>query len=126
LVAIQAPLQRQLFDAYQRVLPAPPPSEQVVVVVVDAPSLAEIGGWPWSRYTMARLAERIAGRGAKAIGFDFLFPERDRQTPEDFVRLYYELSPAAAAEIRRQQSMDDIFARVIGRHPIVLARYGVQ
>ena len=48
----------------------------------DAPSLAAVGGWPWSRYTMARLTEAIAGRGAMAIGYDFLFPEADRLTPK--------------------------------------------
>ena len=119
-------IQRPWYDAYQRIFTPPVASKDVVVVGIDAQSLAEVGAWPWSRYTMARLAEQISGRGAKAIGFDFLFSERDRQTPEDFVKLYPELSPATAAEVRKQQSMDDIFAQVLGRNPAVLARYGVE
>jgi serine phosphatase RsbU (regulator of sigma subunit) len=119
-------LRQPLFDLYQRILPAPAPSDRVVVVVVDARSIARIGGWPWSRYTMARLTEQIAGRGASAVGFDFLFPEKDRQNPTDFAGLYYELSPATAADVRAQKSMDEVFAQVIGRWPVVLARGGVE
>jgi adenylate cyclase len=96
------------------------------VVLIDAPSLAAVGGWPWSRYAMARLTEAIAGRGAKAIGFDFLFPEPDRTTPGLFADLYPELPAATAAEIRALPSMDAVFARVIGRSPVVLARAGVE
>jgi serine phosphatase RsbU (regulator of sigma subunit) len=119
-------LRQPLFDLYQKILPPPAPSDRVVVVVIDARSIAQIGGWPWSRYTMARLTEQIAGRGASAVGFDFLFPEKDRQNPADFAGLYYELSPATAADIRRQASMDDVFAQVIGHWPVVLARGGVE
>ncbi|MBW8812247.1 MAG: CHASE2 domain-containing protein [Caulobacterales bacterium] len=126
LAAAGEALRQPLFDLYQRILPAPAPSDRVVVVVVDARSIAKIGGWPWSRYTMARLAEQIAGRGASAVGFDFLFPEKDRQNPADFAGLYYELAPATAAEVRQQKSMDDVFAQVIGRWPVVLARGGVE
>lgn len=95
------------------------------MVLIDAPSLAAVGGWPWSRYTMARLTEAIAGRGAKAIGYDFLFPEADRLTPSLFADLYPELPAATAGEIRGLPSMDAVFARVIGRSPVVLARAGV-
>ena len=68
----------------------------------------------------------IDGR-AVAIGYDFLFVEPDRQAPAEFVTAYpTELSPAAAAEVAALPSMDGIFARVIGRAPVVLARSGVD
>ena len=114
-----------LFDLFQKITPSVATSPQVQVVLIDAPSLAAVGGWPWSRYTLARLTEAIAGRGAIAIGFDFLFPEADRLTPELFADLYPELAPATAAEIRALPSMDAVFARVVGRSPVVLARAGV-
>ena len=115
-----------LFDLFQRIAPRSTATPKVQVVLIDAPSLAAVGGWPWSRYTMARLTEAIAGRGAKAIGYDFLFPEADRLTPTLFAGLYPELPPATAAEIRKLPSMDAVFARVIGRAPVVLARAGVE
>ncbi|THD59439.1 CHASE2 domain-containing protein [Phenylobacterium sp.] len=119
-------IRQPLFDLYQRLTPAAAAPSKAQVVLIDAPSLAAVGGWPWSRYVMARLTEAIASRGAEAIGFDFLFPEPDRTTPGLFADLYPELPPATAAEIRKLPSMDAVFARVIGRSPVVLARAGVD
>ncbi|WP_293474276.1 CHASE2 domain-containing protein, partial [Phenylobacterium sp.] len=125
LAATGTALRQPLFDLAQNIAPPPLPTGKVAVVAVDAPSLAAVGGWPWSRYTMARLTEQIAARGATAIGFDFLFPEPDRQAPADFIKLYPELSGTAAGEVSTLPSMDAVFARVIGRSPVVLARAGV-
>lgn len=126
LLAVQGGLRQPLFDAFHRYSPTPDSTPKVQVVVVDAASLEAVGGWPWSRYTMARLTEQIAARGAVAIGYDFLFPETDRQAPEEFIKLYPELSRDAAAEVARLPSMDAVFARVIGRAPVVLARAGIE
>jgi len=127
LVAAFGPgLRQPLFDLYQNVLPAPDQSRQVHVVVLDAESLREVGGWPWSRFYLARLVEQIAGRGAAAIGLDMLLVEPDRFDPTQFTGLYTELSPRLAADVRKLPSMDAVFARVIGRNPVVLARAGVR
>lgn len=117
---------RPLFDVFQNASPPPAASGRVRVVVIDADSLRAIGGWPWSRFYMARLVDEIARRGASAIGLDLLLPEPDRLDPPRFADLYAELSPAAAAEVRALPSMDAVFARTIGRNPVVLARAGVQ
>ena len=126
LLAAQSAIRQPLFDAFHRYSPAPDSTPKVQVVVVDAASLDAVGGWPWSRYTMARLTEQIAARGAVVIGYDFLFAETDRQTPEEFIKLYPELSPVAAAQVADLPSMDAVFARVIGRAPVVLARAGIE
>ncbi len=126
LLAAGGLLRQPLFDAFHRYSPAPASSPRVQVVVVDAASLEALGGWPWSRYTLARLTEQIAARGAVAIGYDFLFAEADRQNPVDFAKLYPELSPQTQAEVSTLPSMDAVFAQVIGRAPVVLARAGVE
>ena len=126
VLAAGAAVRTPLFDLFQRLAPPATAASRAQVVLIDAPSLAAVGGWPWSRYTMARLTEAIAARGAKAIGFDFLFPEADRTTPKLFADLYPELPPATADAIRALPSMDAVFARVIGRAPVVLARAGVE
>jgi CHASE2 domain-containing sensor protein/serine phosphatase RsbU (regulator of sigma subunit) len=127
LLGAGSALRQPLFDLYQRVSPPPAPSSRVQVVAIDAESLAAIGGWPWSRYALARLTEQIADRGAAAIGYDFLFAEPDRQAPEDFVAVFRnELSPTATQEIVSLPSMDAVFGEVIARRPVVLARAGVD
>jgi adenylate cyclase len=119
-------LNRPLFDLFQTVSPAPPASRQVHVVVIDADSLKAIGGWPWSRFYLARLVDEISRRGASAIGLDILMPEPDRLDPPKFADLYAELPPAAAAQVRALPSMDAVFAREIGKAPVVLARAGAR
>jgi len=127
LVAAVGPgLRQPLFDLYQSITPAPAVSRRVHVVVIDADSLRNVGGWPWSRFYLARLVEQISNRGAAAIGVDILLPEPDRQDPAQFAGIYPELPPAVAADVRRLPSMDAVFARVIGRSAVVLARAGVR
>jgi two-component sensor histidine kinase/CHASE2 domain-containing sensor protein len=117
---------QSLIDLYQNIIPSPAPSRLVHVVVLDAESLREVGGWPWSRFYLARLVEQIADRGASVIGLDILLPEPDRMDPGQFASLYPELRPDEAADIRRLPSMDAVLARVVGRSPVVLARAGVR
>ncbi len=117
-------MRRPLFDLWQRAAPRDLSATRVHVVFVDAESIAEVGPWPWPRYHIARLTEQIAARGPKAIGFDMTFPEPDRVRPDIFARLYPELSPSAADEVRALPSMDRLYGQVIGAAPVVLGRAG--
>src|SRR5512145_2416212 len=59
-----------------RALPPAPP-RHVTIAAIDEASLARLGRWPWSRATLARLAERLDQAGARVIAFDVFFPERE-------------------------------------------------
>jgi len=118
-------LRQPLYDLYQNIVPGPDISRRVHVVVIDADSLRDLGGWPWTRFYLARLVEEIADRGAAVVGFDVLFPEPDRLAPSEFTSIYNELPPEMSRQIQGLPSMDAVFARVIGRNPVVLARAGV-
>lgn len=50
----------------------------VVVVAIDAPSIDQIGVWPWPRRLHADLLHRLAAAGAQDIAFDV-----DFSTPSD-------------------------------------------
>src|SRR4051812_15238227 len=114
-----------VFDLYQRLHPRDLHDMRVQVVEIDSESLRLIGPWPWSRYDLARLTERIGDAGAVAIGFDMVFPEADRQSPAQFARRYPELSGPARDSLLALPSFDADFANVLGRYPTVLARAGV-
>ncbi len=60
------------FKVFRGPRPATP---DVVIVAVDEPSIKEIGRWPWSRATQARLVDGIAQGGAKVIGLDVIYSE---------------------------------------------------
>ena len=117
---------RPLFDFWQRAAPRSLEKTDVRIVWIDDASIKTIGPWPWPRYIMARLTETLAAGKPKAIGYDIIFPDPDRNTPEAFASLYPELPAATASTIRALPSMDDVFSRVIGSSPVVLARAGLD
>lgn len=47
----------------------------IMIIVIDDRSLAQIGFWPWQRSVHANLLQRL--RGARAIGFDVIFADTD-------------------------------------------------
>lgn len=58
---------------------APPPSDRIVLVVIDDASVARLGRWPWPRDIHERFLRRMAPAGgsapAAAIAYDVLFTE---------------------------------------------------
>lgn len=117
---------RPVFDLWHRTLPQPASARHVEIVWIDEASLRTLGPWPWPRYTLAKLVAKLAEDRPTLIGLDMLLPEPDRQDPEAFVRLYPELAPATASQIRALPSMDALFGQVIGQAPVVLGRAGVD
>lgn len=83
-------LEGKIYDVFLRAAPRSPPTGFVTIVDVDEASLTRLGQWPWPRYRVARLLEKIREGGAEAVGLDMLFAEPDRTS----------LRPLAA-EIRR-------------------------
>ena len=57
------------------------PSSNIVLVAIDNESLRRmeplVGRWPWPRLIHATVIDYLAAAGAKVIGYDVLFAERD-------------------------------------------------
>jgi adenylate cyclase len=69
-------IENATIDFRFRVFRGPrPATPEIVIVVVDEPSIKEIGRWPWSRATQAKLVGGIANGGAKVIGLDVIYSE---------------------------------------------------
>ena len=87
-------------DAIQRMHPRPhDPAAPVAIVDVDEESLAAFGQWPWPRTLLAALTDRLYQHGAIAIGFDVIFPEPDRTSPEQVAMTWQRFGGPAASEI---------------------------
>ncbi len=54
-----------------------PAGGEVIIAVVDEKSLTELGRWPWPRTTIAKLMDKLKASGAKTIGFDVIFSEKE-------------------------------------------------
>lgn len=79
------PLQKAdllLYDLMVAGRTIPPKSTVPVLVGIDEESLAAFGQWPWPRYRLAMLVERLQDLGASVVALDFLMPEPDRSSPE--------------------------------------------
>ena len=51
----------------------------VVIIAIDEQSLSQLGRWPWSRATLARLVDSLERAGARVIAFDVFFPEGENE-----------------------------------------------
>lgn len=93
-----------VFDTFQQWKPRVAPANQPLrIITIDDAALASVGQWPWSRQTMASIADRLTELGAAAVVFDVLFSEPDR------------LSPSGAL------SNDDLLAQALAGRPTVLS-----
>lgn len=74
-------LTNAMYDAVLRQVSVPPCSDEVVIVDIDEASLGKYGQWPWPRYIMADLTERLFDAGASVIAYDIVFAEADGKSP---------------------------------------------
>ena len=70
-------VEAQLLDVRFRLRPRAPPSDDIVLVLIDEQSIREIGRWPWSRTVLADGLTRLAASGARTIGLDLLLAEAE-------------------------------------------------
>jgi adenylate cyclase len=121
------PLRNALFDFYQTQVPRAIPeghARPVVIVDIDEPSLAEVGQWPWPRDDLAKMVAFLMKSGALAIGFDVVFAEQDRLSPNLVAQraASRNLSPEALNELRALPSNDAVFADALQQSRVVLGQ----
>ena len=111
------------YDAMLRVTNRSPQSGAVVIVDIDEKSLKQLGQWPWPRYIMAELTEKLFNSGAEVIAFDIVFPEPDRTSPAFMQR---ELSRRSGQNIHIEgvpenfTNFDSLFAEALKKGKAVL------
>ncbi|MBI5580625.1 MAG: CHASE2 domain-containing protein [Deltaproteobacteria bacterium] len=116
-------LDYKAFDA----LSAPGPDADIssipVIIDIDEKSLKLHGQWPWPRYKMALLLNRLHAMGVRAVGIDIMFPEKDRTVidpssediPEDLK------ADIGIADVRGSAGYSDrLFAEAVSRSSAVL------
>lgn len=75
-----ARLDHAFLDTFLKYSASGQRARDTVVVDIDDVSLSAVGQWPWPRYRVASLIQRIAAHQPAAIGLDVLFPEADRSS----------------------------------------------
>ncbi len=113
-----------LFDRLQAMHPRESTELRVMVVDIDEASLAEIGQWPWSRKLVADMVTSLMEAGAQIVGFDAVFAEPDRLSPEAFANSTPDLPPDIAKRLVEMPSNDAYFAQVLKDSQAVLGLPG--
>jgi PAS domain S-box-containing protein len=99
------------------------PAGNIVIVDIDESSLSRFGQWPWPRYRLALLLQKIKDLGAASVGIDMLFSEADRTSPatlrSDLLR-NRQINVEFKGLPEDMMDHDRIFANTLSRGPFVL------
>lgn len=68
----------KVYDSMVRALEKHERTVPPVIIDLDEKSLAAFGQWPWPRYRVAMLVDKLSSLGADIIALDMLFAEEDR------------------------------------------------
>ncbi len=75
-------IDNQILD-YGAAFARPEVSSDIVVVTIDDQSLEDVGQWPWSRSTHAKLIDRLSEAGARLVVMDILFIDPSEAEADD-------------------------------------------
>ena len=73
-----SPINNFFLDTFLKQSASHKTSGQITIIDIDDMSLEGVGQWPWPRYRIADLIEKLSVMQPKAIGLDIIFPEPDR------------------------------------------------
>src|SRR5256885_3731859 len=71
-------LERKAYDAALQAA-SRTPSDKIAVIAIDKQSIDNIGRWPWSRDTHARMIDLLVQAKARAIGYLVFFAEPENE-----------------------------------------------
>lgn len=112
----------KVYDSMLRSLPEDSGGNLPVIVDLDEKPLAEFGQWPWPRYRVALLLDKINMLSPSIIGLDMLFAEPDR-TSLDVVQkeLHRDLNITVSFQADVQlKNNDQLLALSMAKAPVIL------
>ena len=98
-------------------------SGEVLIVDLDESTLAELGQWPWPRYRVAQLVDKLNQAGAAAIALDMIFAEPDRTSLahiQSDMKRDLEIDFSIANLSLKFQDNDAVLAEKLAQGPVVL------
>lgn len=116
----------KLYDFYLEISHGKETSGAPIIVDLDEASLEEFGQWPWPRYRVALLLEKVRQAGVMSIGLDILFAEADRTSPKILQKelkrdLFVDVQFVGLPEALLDN--DEVFAGILANGPYVLGYY---
>ncbi len=118
-------LRLRTFDTFQVLSPRDAEERPVVIVDIDEPSLRALGQWPWPRTRVADIITRLTELGALVIGFDVVFAEADRLSPQLAADAFRDLDETTRSKLRNLPSNDQVMAEAMRRSKVVVGETGL-
>ncbi|TET93698.1 MAG: CHASE2 domain-containing protein, partial [Desulfobacteraceae bacterium] len=83
-------LEKQIYEIEMRLdTPRNPGESKVAIVNIDDKSIKELGKWPWQRHIIAEMIKILKSNGAKLIGIEMVFSEKEQNLGiEEIKKLY--------------------------------------
>jgi adenylate cyclase len=103
-------LRLQAIDLYQRLERRARTADKVVIFDIDEQSLAPSCQWPWPRSVIAELLDKITISTAGVVGFNVIFAELDRYSPQQLQATLPHLDPDPRAKLLTLPNTDDLLA----------------
>jgi len=119
-------LDYKIYDQHLRRQHTAKTSGVPVIVDIDEKSLAALGQWPWPRYRMALLLEKLRQGGALAVGLDMMLAEPDRTSPALLKRQLKQELRVSVDFMGLPKALEDhdvLLANVLKGKPFVLGYY---
>ncbi len=94
-----------------------------VIVDLDEASLRKYGQWPWPRYRVAQLLDRIASMNPRVVGLDMVFSEPDATSMTQWkgdLEREKSLSIQIQGLPRELEDFDALLAKSLSKGPFVL------
>jgi len=119
-------LQRLDFMNYDLLLknfPNNHASKKLVIVDIDEKSLNRYGQWPWPRYRVAELLDKISAMKPTVVGLDMFFAEPDRTSAKRILKDLgdtYKLKISVDKLPDALSDNDQILAKTLAERPFVL------
>jgi adenylate cyclase len=116
-------LDNKLYDTFLKSNATNETSKIPMVVDIDDKSIAQFGQWPWPRYRIALLLEKLRGLGALTVALDMVFHEADRTSLEILQKeIQRDLNIRVDLSKLPKTLMDNdlILAQTLSRGPFVL------
>jgi CHASE2 domain-containing sensor protein/tRNA A-37 threonylcarbamoyl transferase component Bud32 len=94
-------LEKIIYEIEMRLdLPRNPPESKVALVNIDDKSINKLGKWPWPRHIIAEMIKILKDNGAKLIGLDMVFSDKEQNPGIQKIKELYD----------KIQSQEKVFA----------------
>ena len=117
-------LDYKIYDSFLKSTSKVPDNHSSVIVDIDEKSLKKFGQWPWPRYRVAELLDKINHYDPATISLDVIFSEPDRTSIGPLLHNFSEVFPVDISTDNIPEAFldnDKILSTALEKGPFVLS-----